>query len=715
MIYIYGTRRASMKVMKTINEENALNLPEESEEHGILIVDDSKFSRNILKDILKNEGFQVIAEAKNGLEAIEMTKLKKPQYIFLDVEMPMLDGLGALPRLLEVDPHVNIIMCTAMGQKNIIVEAARSGAKDYVLKPYKKENIIRVLSLYIEEQKKEAQIIPFKSSKKLKDEAAKDISDNYKSTDEIKVQEGAKEVTSDNRKSDDDFKVNEEVVKDTPDNLKSDDDLKVNEEAVKDTPDNQKSEDDFKVNEEAVKDTLDNLISDDDFKVNDEAVKDTPDNLISDDFKVNEDAVKDTLDNLKSDDDLKVNEEAIKAIIDNEKSTDEFKEQEDAQVVMYEEAQAGKYTEDGYMDSIALAKRLKAEVEEALSEPDNTKYNRIGFYLKELNEKKTDNRESALDNSEPLALEWNLSNTDGLKFLEPLDYHENGEADSISNDRLTEWDEEQKVLGEEDGKELFGEDNLYETSLLDRIQEDSFDSQNEDDEEIEYQKAIAEDKKLERDLLEEYLNSRISLHKQSENENTENCNRDEENNNDHDFQALQHSEEIEIINTVTEGLDSEPLITASFNQNPFEYLWESRFKIRQEAVLTWWPDSQRVSFFSGEKLSEDENESKVRKTSEQEILYGMISAYLCLGNRLVQEEMNSKIHLGTCPTGIRILAGRILGDEKKDQSEDTMADILKKNADNDWQISKAYIQKTSLANAMEQLVHSKVSRALVKV
>jgi hypothetical protein len=671
--------------------------------------------------------------------------------------MPMLDGLGALPRLLEVDPHVNIIMCTAMGQKNIIVEAARSGAKDYVLKPYKKENIIRVLSLYIEEQKKEAQIIPFKSGKKQKDEAAKDISDNYKSTDEIKVQEGAKEVTSDNRKSDDDFKVNEEVVKDTPDNLKSDDDLKVNEDAVKGTPDNQKSEDDFKVNEdaakvtpdnlksddfkvndEAVKDTPDNLISDNDFKVNDEAVKDTSDNLkFDDDFKVNDEAVKDTPDNLISDDDFKVNEEVVKAIIDNEKSTDENKEQEEVQEVMSEEAQAGKFTEDAYIDPIALENKLKAEVEEALSEADNTKYDKKGFYLKELNEKNLDKKEAERDNPEPLALEWNLTNIDGLKFLEPLDYQEKAEADSIPDYRLLEWDGEQNVLGEEDDKEVFGEENLFETSMLERdIREDFFDTQNEDNEEVEYQKAIAEDKRLERYLLMEYLNSRSSLHKQSENEDTENYNRDEGNNNDHDFQALQHSEEIEIINTVTEGLDSEPLITASevmveimnqnvilsqdeletdFNQNPFDYLWESRFKIRQEAVLTWWPESQRISFCNGEKLSEDDYESKVRKTSEQEILCGMISAYLCLGNRLVQEEMNSKIHLGTCPTGIRIFAGRILGDEKKDQSDDTMADILKKNVSNDRQISKAYIQKTSLANAMEQLVHSKVSRALVKV
>lgn len=138
-----------MKYVKSSNSSEDMQLKDEME-NGILIVDDSKFSRNILNDILKHEGFNVIAEAKNGLEAIEMTKEKKPKYIFLDVEMPMLDGLGALPKILEVDPTVCIIMCTAMGQKNIIVEAAKAGAKDYVLKPYRKENIMRVLSVLVE-------------------------------------------------------------------------------------------------------------------------------------------------------------------------------------------------------------------------------------------------------------------------------------------------------------------------------------------------------------------------------------------------------------------------------------------------------------------------------------------------------------------------------------------------------------------------------------
>lgn len=122
-------------------------------ENTIMVVDDSKFARNVLSDILRNNGFQVVAEAKNGLEAVELTKELRPEYIFLDVEMPVLDGLGAIPRILEIEPKTHIIMCTAMGQKNVIVEAAKAGAKDYVIKPYKKENILRVLNIIMESKK----------------------------------------------------------------------------------------------------------------------------------------------------------------------------------------------------------------------------------------------------------------------------------------------------------------------------------------------------------------------------------------------------------------------------------------------------------------------------------------------------------------------------------------------------------------------------------
>ncbi len=115
---------------------------------GVMIVDDSRFSRSVLRDILENEGFEVVGEASDGQEAIDKAKELYPEIMFLDVEMPVLNGLEALPKIIKNDPGINVIMCTALGQKKIIMKATKAGAKDYVIKPYRKENIIDVLAGY---------------------------------------------------------------------------------------------------------------------------------------------------------------------------------------------------------------------------------------------------------------------------------------------------------------------------------------------------------------------------------------------------------------------------------------------------------------------------------------------------------------------------------------------------------------------------------------
>jgi len=146
-----------MKKYKVANDDMEIDMTDNyvAKENTVLIVDDSRFSRNVLKDILTSEGYEVLGEAGDGLQAIEMEKKLKPQFIFLDVEMPKLDGLGAIPAILENNPNAYIIMCTALGQKKIIVDAAKAGAKDYILKPYKKENIINVLNIIKSSKEKE--------------------------------------------------------------------------------------------------------------------------------------------------------------------------------------------------------------------------------------------------------------------------------------------------------------------------------------------------------------------------------------------------------------------------------------------------------------------------------------------------------------------------------------------------------------------------------
>jgi two-component system chemotaxis response regulator CheY len=165
-----------MKLFKVMGDKSKEKPEPTIDRKGIMIVDDSRFSRNVLRDILVNEGFDVVGEAKDGLEAVELAAKLKPEFIFLDVEMPKLDGLGAIPQLLSNDPGVNIIMCTALGQKKIIIEATKAGAKDYVIKPYRKENIVDLLNL-LKPVEQEDNVILFQTGNKnasLKTDSKKD-------------------------------------------------------------------------------------------------------------------------------------------------------------------------------------------------------------------------------------------------------------------------------------------------------------------------------------------------------------------------------------------------------------------------------------------------------------------------------------------------------------------------------------------------------------
>ena len=178
-----------MKLFKMLSNSKSNNIESDPviKREGVMIVDDSRFSRNVLRDILVSEGFEVVGEASDGLEAVQMAKEIRPEYIFLDVEMPKLDGLGALPRLLENDPGVNVIMCTALGQKKIIIEATKAGAKDYVIKPYKKENITDLLDVIKEDEKDSGNVIPFHSesdSKAYEEKQKKKAEAKYKPVQE---------------------------------------------------------------------------------------------------------------------------------------------------------------------------------------------------------------------------------------------------------------------------------------------------------------------------------------------------------------------------------------------------------------------------------------------------------------------------------------------------------------------------------------------------
>ena len=109
---------------------------------SILIVDDLTFIKLVLKDLIGKAGFRVVGEASNGEEAIELYQDTRPDIVLMDITMPKMDGLTALKKILEINPSAKVIMCSALGQQSLIMQAIKIGAKDFIVKPFKPERVI---------------------------------------------------------------------------------------------------------------------------------------------------------------------------------------------------------------------------------------------------------------------------------------------------------------------------------------------------------------------------------------------------------------------------------------------------------------------------------------------------------------------------------------------------------------------------------------------
>ncbi|TDT50629.1 response regulator [Fonticella tunisiensis] len=108
----------------------------------ILIVDDAAFMRMMLKDILTKNGFEICGEAPNGIKAVEIYKSEKPDIVTMDITMPEMDGIQAVKEIKRIDPNAKIIMCSAMGQQAMVMEAIKSGARDFIVKPFQPDRVI---------------------------------------------------------------------------------------------------------------------------------------------------------------------------------------------------------------------------------------------------------------------------------------------------------------------------------------------------------------------------------------------------------------------------------------------------------------------------------------------------------------------------------------------------------------------------------------------
>jgi two-component system chemotaxis response regulator CheY len=111
----------------------------------VLIVDDAAFMRMMLRDILSKNGFEVVGEADNGKVAVQMYNDLKPDVVTMDITMPEMDGIAAVKEIKAADPSAKVVMVSAMGQQAMVIEAIRSGAADFIVKPFQPDRVLEAL------------------------------------------------------------------------------------------------------------------------------------------------------------------------------------------------------------------------------------------------------------------------------------------------------------------------------------------------------------------------------------------------------------------------------------------------------------------------------------------------------------------------------------------------------------------------------------------
>lgn len=115
---------------------------------NVLIVDDAVFMRRMLGDILTKSGHTIVAEASNGREAFDKYKMYNPDIVTMDITMQDVDGLQGLKMIMSYDKNAVVIMCSAMGQQALVIEAIQSGAKDFIVKPFTPDRVNESVSKY---------------------------------------------------------------------------------------------------------------------------------------------------------------------------------------------------------------------------------------------------------------------------------------------------------------------------------------------------------------------------------------------------------------------------------------------------------------------------------------------------------------------------------------------------------------------------------------
>ena len=113
--------------------------------HTVLICDDAVFMRTMVADILQHAGFEVVGEAESGVQAVEKYKQLRPDLVTMDIVMPDMGGIDAVREICKHDPAAKVLMCSAMGQQALVVEAIQAGARDFVVKPFQPSRVLEAV------------------------------------------------------------------------------------------------------------------------------------------------------------------------------------------------------------------------------------------------------------------------------------------------------------------------------------------------------------------------------------------------------------------------------------------------------------------------------------------------------------------------------------------------------------------------------------------
>ncbi|MCI0183599.1 response regulator [Sulfoacidibacillus ferrooxidans] len=112
---------------------------------NVLVVDDAAFMRMMIREILTKNGYTVVGEAGDGQQAVDKFRELRPDLVTMDITMPEKDGIQAVKEIRALDPTARVIMCSAMGQQGMVVEAIQAGAKDFIVKPFQADRVLEAI------------------------------------------------------------------------------------------------------------------------------------------------------------------------------------------------------------------------------------------------------------------------------------------------------------------------------------------------------------------------------------------------------------------------------------------------------------------------------------------------------------------------------------------------------------------------------------------